>query len=1078
MMEINEETLSSKAIVIANCPIKSYSEYIVSASSTGTKGNDTFFSLYIFDSAANDPIRLLTKIPTNLVFSSIAWTPLHHDQEDHCLGYVIGGHPDGSVSLWDVNMILSNATQEIKEKNFGCLNVKKLSKDSIGVISVNVRPHLFAIGAKKVSTCSIDQSNYDLKVEISCDVPAEGGDFCSLNWNDKVNHILASATNTGMTYIYDMKKCSIFVSILDQSFLTEDQQQNLPMNTSVVWSADGAQVVIAYDAPDFNYLTQYHMKQPKAPSAMYQNGHSTSILSVVKNSRDPNFLLSLGRDNIVTCWSSKTKKPIYKSQLKEKCSQVLWANKIPDCFIAAGFDGKIYYDRINFTEDLSAYAEGVEVIPNWFIRPAGISFAFGGKLYHYSSKKQNQITVFKIKGNKELIDSIKAFNEMIEKEDLNALFDSRMETSSKDKNGNISLFWAALKSIHSKQLDDLFDKMGYDKEKIDTEILTALGRNKKKVNNNNVKLYTPIEETKEDLDELFEKPVQQVIEPVQQNAQTKQEILEQPNTIQETYSRNINWNVGQEKLVKQSLLIGDLESAVDLLFKSNRASEALLIASIKPELFAKAKETYFNNNKDLYVKSIFPSIINNNFSLLFDFNVIKEWKEYLLYSKTYLGNSEEFIGFADQLGDKLSTNPDIYASLVCYALAEKYDKCIDLLYTNYQREFEKTARDARKMLLHNLFEQMLSVNKVLNPNSRYINENYNKVIYDYCLLLIEEGLNLEASKYLITICNNDPKMIELYERLYYNCEAELSKSFAKPISPYGNFYIRPKLQTQPNQRNRIQMGIGQQKKMYTNPINEPVLPGKPQTFKPPVKEMPKMATPSAPFTTPTPGYTKPTPFMAHPPTVNRMPAKPNTIQTVKPPVETPAFNPQPVVEQPKINFGANRAMPMKAPSFKPINPPMRTIQRPAQPVVKAPMVNKVESNPPKFAPAMRTNEQATPFGNQPVKSDTHSNHSVSMTPDEENIHAYFEKMVSVYNAAYPDENKQRDFKIKIDVLLNKLQLHEIKPNLIKLLLDFMALNDQANIQQLKRLYMRIQSCDWDKNKSWMPLLERIINMKR
>ena len=152
-------------------------------------------------------------------------------------------------------------------------------------------------------------------------------------------------------------------------------------------------------------------------------------------------------------------------------------------------------------------------------------------------------------------------------------------------------------------------------------------------------------ETKEDLDELFEKPVQQVIEPVQQNAQTKQEILEQPNTIQETYSRNINWNVGQEKLVKQSLLIGDLESAVDLLFKSNRASEALLIASIKPELFAKAKETYFNNNKDLYVKSIFPSIINNNFSLLFDFNVIKEWKEYLLYSKTYLGNSEEFIGF-------------------------------------------------------------------------------------------------------------------------------------------------------------------------------------------------------------------------------------------------------------------------------------------------------------------------------------------------------------------------------------------------------------------------------------------------
>ena len=56
-MEINEEKLENKAIVIANCPIKGYYEYIVSASSTGTKGNDTFFSLYIFNTrSSSDPI--------------------------------------------------------------------------------------------------------------------------------------------------------------------------------------------------------------------------------------------------------------------------------------------------------------------------------------------------------------------------------------------------------------------------------------------------------------------------------------------------------------------------------------------------------------------------------------------------------------------------------------------------------------------------------------------------------------------------------------------------------------------------------------------------------------------------------------------------------------------------------------------------------------------------------------------------------------------------------------------------------------------------------------------------------------
>ena len=30
---------------------------------------------------------------------------------------------------------------------------------------------------------------------------------------------------------------------------------------------------------------------------------------------------------------------------------------------------------------------------------------------------------------------------------------------------------------------------------------------------------------------------------------------------------------------------------------------------------------------------------------------------------------------------------------------------------------------------------------------------------------------------------------------------------------------------------------------------------------------------------------------------------------------------------------------------------------------------------------------------------------------------------------------------------------------------------------MKRLYMRIQSIDWDKNKNWMPCLEKIMNMR-
>ena len=164
------------------------------------------------------------------------------------------------------------------------IKLKLICQHSISVISVNFKPNLFAIGAGSVSILSINpSSNYDIKVEVSCEPPKEGGDFVSLNWNEKVTHILASSTNTGMTYIYDMKRCAIFLTILDQTFLGEGEQPTLPMNTCVLWGCDGAQVIIAYDHPGFNYLTQYHMKQPKAASAMYQNGHTSSIIDIIKN---------------------------------------------------------------------------------------------------------------------------------------------------------------------------------------------------------------------------------------------------------------------------------------------------------------------------------------------------------------------------------------------------------------------------------------------------------------------------------------------------------------------------------------------------------------------------------------------------------------------------------------------------------------------------------------------------------------------------------------------------------------------------------------------------------------------------
>jgi len=48
--------------------------------------------------------------------------------------------------------------------------------------------------------------------------------------------------------------------------------------------------------------------------------------------------------------------------------------------------------------------------------------------------------------------------------------------------------------------------------------------------------------------------------------------------VQETVSRNTNWDESVEGIIKQNLLIGELQYAAQVALKSGRSTEALLIA--------------------------------------------------------------------------------------------------------------------------------------------------------------------------------------------------------------------------------------------------------------------------------------------------------------------------------------------------------------------------------------------------------------------------------------------------------------------------------------------------------------------
>ena len=1084
----NTQQNQPSSVLSANCPLAEYGEYIVSASCYQSQSpSEYYLSLYIFDNTSSkEPLKLLTKISISKPFTAIEWTPFGSDKEEHFLGFLIGGHQDGSISLWDMAEILNNINEKNLSQDFGCIVSSQLFEDQVNSLAINEPPNLIAVGTTQVNAIFINE-NFEISVKKKCDPPQKGGAFVSLNWNERVNHILASATDTGNVYIYDMQKQSLFLEIMEPSL---EDNKNEKLNTQIVWSYDGAQIIISYDHPEFNYLVQYHMKQPNAPSAMYSNGHNTSIISLSKNPFDKRFLLSLGRDNIVTCWSLKSKKPICKVQMNDPATQVIWGRKIKDSFICVREDGKLYSSRINFVQDLNLYTEGQEIIPNWMIPEKSISFGFGGKFYKFIKKnnKENSIQVFKINGNKELAEQIKGFIEKSEKNDLREILDIKIEQAKNqgNKTTNLVLFWTALKSVYEKNIDIFFNEIGLNRDEFSNEISSALGITKKK--DNMPKLYMPPpEESAEDLNELFNAPVEKE---VQRKISGPSKETEMPNTITEEIIKNTNWSVGNEKIIKKSLLIGDLESAVQLLFKNNRCAEALLIASTKPELFEKAKEMYFAKENDLFVKSIFPAIINNNFDLLFDYNVFKEWKEYLFYVNTYSTNEQIFKNFADKLGDKLASNPDIYLSLVCYILSGQYDKIINLIYNSYNKEVDKT--NDKSELMQNLFEQVQLVNKIINVNGNS-NEIFNKIIYNYCLLLVKEGLNAEASRYLINIYKNsgDNFIQELYERLYFNCELELGNSLPRP-NPKLNMILFKKPRENKNEILRKTPN-----NMINNNLNR-FEQKKPPHFNP---ERPQNPNQTNPVPRPREQFTPPHPHMpfseqhaAPPHFMNPHPPKPVPKNPPFNNMETQEERNQPMQNQPRnFNFAPSNKQHitrppniMKPPMIKPqrfgpniTNPPrpnmnninnMNNMNNINEPPMNNNNFQRQGMNQFKEAPFAQKNIEQTPKEENLIKAEP-------MNQDEEMVYNYFNNYIETYNATYKDENKRRDFSNKVNALLKKLENHEIQNSLIKYLQEFMNLKDKKDNVAMRKLYMRIQSVNWDKNKNWMPLLEKIMNMR-
>ena len=234
---------------------------------------------------------------------------------------------------------------------------------------------------------------------------------------------------------------------------------------------------------------------------------------------------------------------------------------------------------------------------------------------------------------------------------------------------------------------------------------------------------------------------------------------------------------GTQSVVKEALMVGNFEAAVDCCFRTGNLADALVLASCGgAELWAKTQERYFESQSQKRpFLSVVGAIIRNDLEPLVQNSDLGNWKETLAILSTY-GKSDEFPPLCVALGDKLGAAGDHASASLCYMCALSLNKAVKYWRMQLAKE---NASKGTEMDLQGMHEFVIKVAIFLQAagSSENISPEDEALFTLYAEKLAEQGLLATAAKY----CRGDSTNSKiLRDRLYR------SKASHKCLAAMGN----------------------------------------------------------------------------------------------------------------------------------------------------------------------------------------------------------------------------------------------------------------------------------------------------
>ncbi|GKU00449.1 transporter [Fusarium langsethiae] len=661
---------------------------------TGTRAGavDVDFSdeskLELWDLALDDQqqgleLQPVASISTDARFYDVAWGP---PNEDHPRGIIAGALENGSLDLWDAEKLIAGDSDAL---------ISQTSKHSgpVKTLEFNpLKPQILATAGAKGELFIYDVNDIANPFRLG-NAAARSDDIECLAWNQKVSHILATGGNGGFVTVWDLKTKKASLTL----------NNNRKAVSSIAWDPNNSTKLLTATPDDNNpVILLWNLRNSNAPERTLQ-GHESGILSLSWCQQDADLLLSSGKDNRTIVWNPSTGERY--GELPEVTNWTFLTRfnpHNPNLSATASFDGKITVQTLQNTnpdtskaaaeknlddEDFFRAAQdqpqdaswSLAKAPNWFERPVGASFGFGGKIVIFKpnatqpgQKRSSKITITNFSVDSDVSSATQKFQDDIASGNITEICTDRVENAKTDEE---KADWEVMGTLVGENpREKIVEYLGFKKDDLTNGSAEETTEEAQEEEDETKTSSGDAEEKKSKrVSSFFDGAEGDGDDFLSNLAATKGAKTDNPFHLFSDSDTSV------EKSITTALMLGNFAKATELCLKEDRFADAFLIANCGgQELVDKVQAVYLSRKTDMpsYMRLLGSVITKNLWDVVYNAD-LESWKETMAILCTF-SDPTEFSDLCEALGDRINEEGDRKDASFCYLVGSKLEKVVSI----------------------------------------------------------------------------------------------------------------------------------------------------------------------------------------------------------------------------------------------------------------------------------------------------------------------------------------------------------------------------------------------------------------